>query len=87
MKRKYRCFIGVMILFLLAGCAGGLGVKRGWVPTEAVPSKAVEVCTDLGKIFSYPNTTLTSVSPVPSGTLSLPGISDPMPEHCVVTAR
>jgi feruloyl esterase len=81
-----------MILFLLAGCAGGFGVKRGgsshdWVPTEAVPSKAVAVCTDLGKTFSYPNTTLTSVSLVPVGTLSLPGISDPMPEHCVVKGK
>ena len=92
MKHKYRCFLGLMILFLLAGCAGGFGVKRGgvspgWIPTEAVPSKAVAVCTDLGKTFSYANTTLTSVSLVPAGTLSLPGISDPMPEHCVVKGK
>ena len=92
MKQKYRCFFAIMILFLLAGCAGGYGVKRGgispdWVPTEAVPSKAVAVCADLGKTFSYANTTLTSVSLVPAGTLSLPGISDPMPEHCVVKGK
>jgi hypothetical protein len=92
MKQKYRCFFAIMILFLLAGCAGGFGVKRGgvspgWIPTEAVPSKAVAVCTDLGKTFSYANTTLTSVSLVPAGTLSLPGISDPMPEHCVVKGK
>src|SRR5512137_1354644 len=86
MKNGYRWFLGMMIFLFLVGCAGGVGVKR-WVPTEAVPSKAVAVCTDLSKSFSYSNTTLTSVSLVPAGTLSLPGISDPMPEHCVVKGK
>lgn len=40
MKHQYRCFLSLMILFLLAGCAGDFGVKRDgsshdWVPTEA----------------------------------------------------
>jgi len=86
MKHKCRWLFILMVLFLVAGCAGGLGVKR-WVPTEAVPAKAVAVCTDLGKTFSHANTTLTSVSLVPAGTLSLPGISEPMPEHCVAKGK
>ena len=36
------------------------------MPTEAVPAKAVAICTDLSKAFSYANTTLTSVSLVPA---------------------
>ena len=86
MKHKWRWLFILMVLFLVAGCAGGLGVKR-WVPTEAVPAKAVAVCTDLGKTFSHANTTLTSVSLVPAGTLSLPGISEPLPEHCVAKGK
>ena len=65
MNRKSRWFLGMMVLFLLVGCAGITGVKKG-VPTEAVPAKAVAICTDLSKAFSYANTTLTSVSLVPA---------------------
>jgi len=92
MKYEKRWFAAIMIVFLLSGCARGVGVKKAGVspdgvPTQAVPSKAVAVCTDLGKAFRYPNAELTSVSLVPEGTLSLPGINDPMPEHCLVKGK
>jgi hypothetical protein len=92
MKHKFGYFLSLVILFVLAGCAGDFGAKRSggsrdWAPTEAIPSKAVGVCADLGKTFAHPNTALTSASLVPAGTLSLPGISDPMPEHCLVKGK
>jgi hypothetical protein len=91
MRHKSRCFLSLMILFVLAGCAGDYGAKRSgghdWTPTEAIPAKAVGVCADLGKVFSHPNTTIASASLVAAGTLSLPGISEPMPEHCLVKGR
>lgn len=79
--------LGIMILFLLAGC-GGMGVMVGEkavpIPTQAVPAKAVTACTDLNKVFNYSKTVLASVAIVPAGTLRIPGIADPMPEHCLV---
>ena len=53
MKRN-TIILGIMILFLLAGC-GGMGVMVGEraapTPTQAVPAKAVTACTDLNKVF------------------------------------
>ena len=83
-------FLGIMILFLLAGC-GGMGAMVGDTsapaPTQALPAKAITACTDLNKVFNFPNTTLTSIAIVPAGTLRIPGIADPMPEHCVVKGK
>ena len=88
MKHRYAIVIGIMILFLLAGCGGmGGGDRAPWTPTQAVPAKAVTACADLNKVFSYSNTTLTSVAIVPAGTLRIPGIADPMPEHCLVKGK
>ena len=56
-------------------------------PTQAVPATAVTACADLTKAFGYANTTLTSVATVPAGTLRVPGIADPMPEHCLVKGK
>jgi hypothetical protein len=90
MKHRHTIFLPVLILFLLAGCSGmGLmvGDRAAPPPAQAVPAKAVTACTDLIKAFQYPNTTLTSVSVVPAGTLRIPGIADPMPEHCLVKGK
>ena len=86
---KNRVFLLIMILFFVTGCGGMYGVKGGggnaaWTPTQAEPARAIIACADLTKSFNYTNTTLTSVAIVPAGTLLIPGITDPMPEHCLV---
>lgn len=89
MKRR-RVFLGIVVLFLLTGCSGMgvlMGEKTAPAPTQAVPAKAVVECADLNKIFNYANTTLTSVAVVPAGTLRVPGIAEPMPEHCLVKGK
>ena len=89
MKYKHPFIFLVLTVFLLAGC-GGMGFmvgERAQAPTQAVPAKAVTACTDLNKAFNYPKTTLTSVSVVPANTLRIPGIADPMPEHCLVKGK
>jgi pimeloyl-ACP methyl ester carboxylesterase len=84
MKQRHRIFLSILLLLLSVGCGG----KAGWVPNQAVPTKAsVTTCADLVKSFNYPNTTLDSASVVPAGTLRVPGIREPMPEHCVVKGR
>jgi hypothetical protein len=89
MKHKRPVFLLVLALFLLSGC-GGMGFMAGektQAPTQAVPAKAVTACADLNKAFNYTGTTLTSVTVVPADTLRIPGIADPMPEHCLVKGK
>ena len=90
MKRNM-IILGIMILFLLAGCSG-MGVMTGERPAPtpmlAVPAKAtITTCPNLTDSFKYQNTVLTSVSVVSAGTLRLPGIADPMPEHCLIKGK
>jgi hypothetical protein len=92
MKRKYGLFLGIPIFFLLTGCSSlGLVEKDGgaaWVPTQAVPAKAaVDTCANLVTSFQYANAVITSAGVVPAGTLRVPGIIEPMPEHCVVKGK
>ena len=89
MEHKHPVFLLVLAVFLLSGC-GGMGFmvgERAQAPTQAVPAKAVTACTDLNKAFSYAGTTLTSVTVVPADTLRIPGITDAMPEHCLVKGK
>ena len=89
MKYKHPFIFLVLTVFLLSGC-GGMGFmvgERAQAPTQAVPAKAVTACTDLNKAFNYTGTTLTSVTVVPANTLRIPGIADPMPEHCLVKGK
>jgi feruloyl esterase len=44
------------------------------------------VCTNLAAAFKYPNTTITSVTLAPAGSVTLTGIGA-MPEHCVVAGN
>jgi hypothetical protein len=90
MKRN-TIILGIMILFLLAGC-GGMGVIVGEraapTPMLAVPAKGTTTnCPNLTSSFKYQDTILTSASVVPAGTLRLPGIADPMPEHCLIKGK
>jgi pimeloyl-ACP methyl ester carboxylesterase len=44
-------------------------------------------CTDLTAAFSYPNTTLTSVTPQAAGPVTVSGIVYNLPDHCVVQGK
>ncbi|MCJ0762741.1 tannase/feruloyl esterase family alpha/beta hydrolase [Variovorax terrae] len=67
-------------LLALAGCAGTGGPAR----LPATPAQAVLACDALAARFSHPQTRLVSAERVAAGQLRLPGIAEPMPEHCVV---
>lgn len=91
MKQKVAIFLGMMFFLVFIGC-GGLSVKgngpgTAGTPTPAMPVKAVTACTDLPKAFSYADTAIHSVSLVSAGSLRIPGIADPMPEHCLVKGK
>ena len=90
MKHRRMLFLSMMVVVFLAGCSGMgtlVGEKAPPPPTPAVPAKAVMACTDLNKAFTYANTTLTSVAVVGAGTLRVPGIAEPMPEHCLIKGK
>ena len=65
---------------LIAGCA------TAPAPTPAKGAQARLPCEQLAA-FSYPALRIVSVQAVAAGTLRLPGIAQPMPEHCVVAGR
>jgi feruloyl esterase len=66
---------------LLAGCA------TVPAPTPARPGVAAASCESLAAQFSHPGLRITGTQRVAAGSLKLPGISEAMPEHCVVTGR
>ena len=72
--------LAIGLIAALAGCAGT--VER--VPRAAVGASAQMPCADLPGRFAFPATRLTSVDTVAADTLRVPGIAQPMPEHCVV---
>lgn len=82
MKNKYLLILVCAVLFVAIG--GEVNAKK---PSAAVGGSAVIGCADLLVAFSYPNTSLTSISLVPGGTDERPGITDRMPEHCVVNGK
>lgn len=51
---------------------------------QATGAGPVAACDALAARFSHPRTRLTSAERVAAGQLKLPGIAQPMPEHCVV---
>ena len=73
MMKKYVLLLVCMFLFVAIG--GEVNAKSG---TEAIG------CTDLEAAFSYPNTTLTSVTPQAAGPVTFGGIVYNLPDHCVV---
>jgi feruloyl esterase len=81
MKKKSVLFLVCMFLFVAAGSE-----VSGKQPSVAVGGVAVIECADLAAAFSYPNTTVTSVTLAEEGSVSAPGIG-PMPEHCIVKGK
>ncbi len=68
---------------LVAGCATGPSPT----PTAAVGAVPVQPCDALAAAFRHPGTTLQSAERIEAGKLVLPGIAQPMPEHCLVKGR
>jgi pimeloyl-ACP methyl ester carboxylesterase len=64
----------------LAGCA----VITPATPRMATGKTPAMACEALAARFAHPNTRVLSTEAVAAGTLRLPGIAEPMPEHCVV---
>lgn len=75
-----RLILSAAGLLALAGCAGVTPVA----PRVATPGAPVLACDALAARFSFANTRIASVERVAGGQLKLPGIAEPMPEHCVV---
>jgi hypothetical protein len=75
-KMKYVLLLVCMFLFVAIG--GEVNAK--------CPIKAIS-CTDLATAFSYPNTTLTSVTPQAAGPVTSGGIVYNLPDHCVVQGK
>ena len=77
MKKKYVLFLVCMFLFVAIG--GEVNAKK---------SGAAGIgCADLQAAFSYPNTTLTSVTPQAAGPVTVGGIVYNLPDHCVVKGK
>ncbi len=76
MKRKYVLLLFCTFLFVAIG--GEVNAKQG---TTGI------ACTDLQAAFSYPNTTLTSVTPQAAGPVTSGGIVYNLPDHCVVKGK
>ncbi|MEO5669133.1 MAG: tannase/feruloyl esterase family alpha/beta hydrolase [Ramlibacter sp.] len=68
-------------LVLLAGCASA---PTGQPVAPAVGAPASMACDALASKFSFAGTRVISAQRVEAGQLRLPGIAQPMPEHCVV---
>lgn len=86
MKKRRFWFILLGLILLVYGCGGG---DKESHPTQAVGGKPVlgataeEAAKVLPSAFSYANTTITSVTFVPDGSVQVTGIG-PMPEHVIV---
>jgi len=74
MKKKYVFLLVCMFLFVAFG--GEVNAKKN--------GAAGTGCEGLASAFSYPSTTLTSVTPQAAGPVTVSGIAYNMPDHCVV---
>jgi len=77
----------------LAGACLALGLAACTTPTLQAPAGPVQpavgasaklACDALPARFAFGGTRLVSAERVPAGQLKIPGIGQPMPEHCVV---
>lgn len=72
-----RRVISLAAVLLVAGCA----TTTHHVATPRTPAMD---CEAVAARFTFANTRIASVQKVAAGQLKLPGIAQPMPEHCVV---
>ncbi|MEP6722852.1 MAG: tannase/feruloyl esterase family alpha/beta hydrolase [Variovorax sp.] len=78
---------GLLVLgaALFASLISGCGSTSS--PKNATPSRATASCAELARGFSLPALHILSTEQVSGGSVKLPGIEAPMPEHCVVKGR
>jgi pimeloyl-ACP methyl ester carboxylesterase len=87
MNTKHLCVLICGVLLLATGCAGVRGVvPSAFTPTAAVGGTPILPATALAGAFTYPNTTLKTVTLVPEGSENIVGIGA-MREHVVVTGK
>jgi tripartite-type tricarboxylate transporter receptor subunit TctC len=75
-----RFLIATVALLGAAGCT----TMAPLPPRVAVAAQPVLACDALAARFAHPGTRIASTERVASGQLRLPGIPQPMPEHCLV---
>ena len=76
-KKKYVLLLVCMFLFVAFG--GEVNAKKS--------DTAGTGCADLAAAFSYPDTTLTSVTSQAAGPVTVSGIVYNLPDHCVVQGK
>lgn len=67
---------------ILAGCA-----SVAPTPTPARPGAARASCETLAQQFAHPGLRVLSTQRIAAGSVKVPGIAEPMPEHCIVSGR
>ena len=70
------------LVFVLSACTTPGGPPAA--PKPAVGAPAAMACDALAARFAFAGTRLVSAERIAAGQLRLPGITEPMPEHCVV---
>lgn len=70
---------------LLNGCAALQSPATA--PRAASPAAALKQCSDLAANLAYPGMAVTAVEKIAANQLTRPGITDPIPEHCVIQGK
>ncbi|ROZ62762.1 tannase/feruloyl esterase family alpha/beta hydrolase [Ramlibacter sp. WS9] len=76
-----RAALAAACVAALAGCGS---TPHRPTAKAAAPASAAMACDALAARFAFPQTRLLSAERIAAGQLTLPGIAQPMPEHCVV---
>jgi len=81
-RRRHQLLLVSGSLLGLSACGGGGDVA---LPTLSPATAAtLQSCAGLASKAALANTSLTSATLVPSGGLTVTGVTTPMPEHCLV---
>jgi hypothetical protein len=79
-----RCALLGFALLAAAACLSGCASPPAARHAAAQAARPVLACETLAARFAFASTRIVSVQKVDAGQLKLPGIAQPMPEHCVV---
>src|SRR3954468_817685 len=78
-----RFALSAATLVVLAGCAA-VTPQLSHTPHAATGAQAVLACDALAARFAHAGTRIASTERIAGGQLKLPGVTEAMPEHCVV---
>lgn len=80
--------VGLLALSALAlgGCST-VWPGNPVAPQAAIGAVAAQSCESIAAGFSYPGTTVTALEKIAEGQAKRPGITETIPEHCVVTGK